>query len=106
MLQCENGVTCQEKITENWVSEYECVDDICPDYGVVKISEKIYTCDDGMTYNEAEFLSRYYKKSGTKPKSSSSNSKEANSSDSQFDEPIAVYGPPCTFKGTCNDEKE
>ena len=93
MLQCENGVTCQEKITENWVSEYECIDDICPDYGVVKISEKMYACDDGNVYNEAEFLSRYYKKSNVIDKDS-------------LDAPIAVYGPPCYFDGTCRDDIE
>ena len=105
ILQCEDGVTCQEKITDNWAPEYECIDEICPDYGVVRISEKIYTCDDGKIYNEAEFLSRYNKKSGAKPESSSSNNKEVNSSDSQFDGPIAVYGTPCYFDGTCRDDK-
>ena len=39
-----------------------------PDYlkqhGVVAISEKTYTCDDGNTYHYAEFISRY-KKMGT-----------------------------------------
>ena len=97
ILTCDDGVNCQEKITENWVSEYECIEDICPDYGVVKISEKKYACDDGNLYNEAQFQARYYKKSGTKPD---------DGSDSQFDGPIAVYGPPCYFDGTCRNDSD
>jgi hypothetical protein len=54
-------VTCQEKVSERWVPEYNCVEDICPDYGVVAITEKTYDCDDGNTYNYAEFISRYSK---------------------------------------------
>ena len=95
MLQCKDGVTCQEKITENWVSEYECIDDICPDYGVVKISEKSYACDDGNVYNEAEFQARYYKRANTKD----------TEQDTTFNGEIqpALYGPPCVFNGTCDD---
>ena len=59
--RCDDGVTCQEKVSERWVPEYNCVEDICPDYGVVAITEKTYTCDDGNTYNYAEFVSRYNK---------------------------------------------
>ena len=93
MLECKDGVTCQEKVTESWASEFECIDDICPDYGVVRISEKMYACDDGNVYNEAEFLSRYHKKSNVIDKDS-------------LDAPIAVYGPPCYFDGTCRDDNE
>ncbi len=59
--RCDDGVTCQEKVSERWVPEYNCVEDICPDYGVVAITEKTYDCDDGNTYNYAEFISRYNK---------------------------------------------
>jgi hypothetical protein len=59
--RCDDGVTCQEKVSERWVPEYNCVEDICPDYGVVAITEKTYDCDDGNTYNYAEFISRYSK---------------------------------------------
>ena len=59
--RCDDGVTCQEKVSERWAPEYNCVEDICPDYGVVSITEKTYTCDDGNTYNYAEFISRYSK---------------------------------------------
>ena len=59
--RCNDGVTCQEKVSERWVPESNCVEDICPDYGVVAITEKTYTCDDGKNYNYAEFISRYSK---------------------------------------------
>ena len=59
--RCDDGVTCQEEVNVRWQREYECVEDICPDYGVVSITEKTYTCDDGNTYNYAEFISRYSK---------------------------------------------
>ncbi|WP_407456334.1 hypothetical protein [Fibrobacter sp.] len=56
--RCNDGVTCQEKVSERWVPEYNCVEDICPEYGVVAITEKTYECD-GKIYSEAEFRSRY-----------------------------------------------
>ena len=59
--RCNDGVTCQEKVSERWVPEYNCVEDTCPEYGVVAITEKTYDCDDGNTYNYAEFISRYSK---------------------------------------------
>ena len=59
--RCDDGVTCQEEATESWKPEFECIEEICPDYGVVSITEKTYTCDDGNTYNYAEFISRYNK---------------------------------------------
>lgn len=59
--RCNDGVTCQEKVSERWVPEYNCVEDMCPEYGVVAITEKTYDCDDGNTYNYAEFISRYSK---------------------------------------------
>ena len=64
VYRCDDGVTCQEEVNERWVPESECIEDICPDYGVVAITEKTYTCDDGNTYHYAEFISRY-KKMGT-----------------------------------------
>ncbi|MCR5378986.1 MAG: hypothetical protein K6E57_08545 [Fibrobacter sp.] len=59
--RCDDGVTCQEEATESWKPEFECIEEICPDYGVVSITEKTYTCDDGNTYNYADFISRYSK---------------------------------------------
>lgn len=61
VYRCDDGVTCQEEAKQTWKPEYECVDDICPDYGVVSITETTYTCDDGKVYNYAEFVSRYNK---------------------------------------------
>lgn len=60
VYNCEVGVTCQETITMGNVCEYDCFECICPDYGVVYVSEKTYTCDGGNTYNETEFRSRYF----------------------------------------------
>ena len=51
---CEDRTTCKQLTTESWESEYSCVEDICPDYGVVLVSENTYECD-GKTYSEAEF---------------------------------------------------
>lgn len=55
---CEDRTTCKQLTTESWESEYSCVDDICPEYGVVLVSENTYQCD-GKTYNEAEFKVKY-----------------------------------------------
>ena len=73
-LQCDDGVTCKETgILSS--RDFSCspIDDgdlngavVCPDYGVVIVTEKTYDCD-GVTYNEAEFLTRYYKRAGEKP---------------------------------------
>ena len=96
-LTCGDGVTCKEE-TQLVYQDPECIEDICPDYGIVAIGEKTYTCDDGMTYNEAEFRTRY-----TKIIEKTKESEQ----DSTFKEmQPALYGPPCVFNGTCNDEKE
>lgn len=57
-LTCDNGVTCQETETES-TQIPSCSGEICPKYGVVVIKEKTYKCDDGKTYNEAEFKANY-----------------------------------------------
>ena len=76
---CDDGVVCKETERGSYMSEYPCspVDDgdlkgavACPDYGVVYVTERTYDCD-GVTYNEAEFRSRYFN-AGIKPPSSSS----------------------------------
>ena len=61
IYRCDDGVTCQEETTIRSEREFDCFEGICPDYGVVTITEKTYTCDDGNTYNYAEFVSRYNK---------------------------------------------
>jgi len=89
-MTCDDGVTCQEKVSERWVPEYNCVEDICPDYGVVQISENTYECD-GVKYNEAQFRDRYEKRTVVE--------------DPEQDTTMqpALYGPPCVFNGTCDD---
>ena len=55
---CDDRTNCKMLSEERWESEYKCVDDICPEYGVVLVSENTYQCD-GKTYNEAEFKAKY-----------------------------------------------
>ena len=71
-----------------------CNGDVCPKYGVVKISKKTYTCDNGKVYNEAEFQMFY----DTLPVIEDVVIKDS------IQAPIALYGPPCVFDGTCNKE--
>ena len=104
-INCDDGVTCTQQTEERWgglpcnESENENgeIVSICPDYGIVQISENTYECD-GKIYNEAEFRSRYEKLIITKE----------SEEDSTFygEMQPALYGPPCVFNGTCNDEKE
>ncbi len=56
-MTCGDGVNCTLRSQESWES-LPCIEDICPDYGVVRISENTYECD-GKIYSEAEFRSRY-----------------------------------------------
>ena len=58
VFKCEDGVTCEEEIKETTLSS-SCEGDICPEYGVVVVSEKQYKCDNGKVYNEAEFRMYY-----------------------------------------------
>ena len=97
-MTCEDGVTCRQVTEERWAPETPCVDEICPDYGVVQISENIYECD-GARYNEAEFHARYQKMT------MESKDTEQDSSFQGEMQP-ALYGPPCVFNGTCSNEKE
>ena len=100
---CDDGVTCKQVTEERWAPEFPCSEhtndegvliSACPDYGVVQISENTYECD-GKTYNEAEFHARYQKMII-----------EEQDSSFQGEMQPALYGPPCVFNGTCNDEKE
>ncbi len=95
-INCNNGVTCTER-TEERLGDSPCNSDICPDYGVVQISENTYECD-GVKYNEAQFRTRYEKLVIDKEPEQ----------DSTFNGEMqpALYGPPCVFNGTCDDEKE
>jgi hypothetical protein len=86
-LVCDDGVFCNEheaiKKGENDPCRINDEGDLkgavaCPDYGVVYVTEKTYDCD-GVTYNEAEFRSRYDRKYTTKPTSSSSTEQSSSS---------------------------
>ena len=75
-LICDDGVVCKEtEVIKSYGSE-PCSEGfngvtICPDYGIVTITERTYNCN-GIKFNEAEFRSRYDRKYTTKPESSSS----------------------------------
>lgn len=92
-ITCNDGTVCTQKTEERW-GGLPCSNDICPDYGVVQISENTYECD-GKVYSEAEFRARYGKITVV----------EEPEQDSISMQP-ALYGPPCVFNGTCDDEKE
>ena len=86
-LQCENGVICKEReVIKEGGSEPCSISDegdlkgavACPDYGVVYVTEKTYDCD-GVTYNEAEFRSRYEKAEKMMPTSSSGTAQSSSS---------------------------
>ncbi len=95
-MTCEDGTICKQVSEERW-GGLPCSGDICPEYGVVQISETTYECD-GITYSEAEFRARYGKVSVI----------DEPEQDSTFNGEMqpALYGPPCVFDGTCSNEKE
>lgn len=95
-MQCDDGVTCTQRTEERW-GGLPCSGDICPEYGVVQISENTYECD-GTVYNEAEFRARYEKIVVD----------EEPEQDSTFNGEMqpALYGPPCVFDGTCDDAEK
>ena len=92
-MTCADGATCTQKTEERW-GGLPCSNDICPDYGVVQISENTYECD-GKVYSEAEFRARYGKITVVEEPQ-----------DTIFKQEPVLYGPPCVFNGTCDDEKE
>ena len=91
---CEDGVTCVEE-TKTEMQAPACNGDVCPKYGVVKISKKTYTCSNGQVYNEAEFQMLYDTLPVIEGPIVIKDSIQA---------PIALYGPPCVFDGTCKKE--
>ena len=93
-MQCDDGATCKQVTEERWAPEFPCSDEICPDYGVVQISENTYECD-GVKYNEAQFRARYEKITVVEEPQ-----------DTIFKQEPVLYGPPCVFNGTCDDAKE
>lgn len=102
-MTCDDGVTCKQVTEERWAPEFPCSEhtndegvliSACPDYGVVQISENTYECD-GVKYNEAEFHARYTKII-----------EKEEPQDTIFQEMPVLYGPPCVFNGTCDDENK
>ena len=57
-VHCGDRTVCKQLTEERWESEYKCIEDICPDYGVVRVTENTYECD-GKIYSEAEFRAKY-----------------------------------------------
>ena len=92
-MTCADGATCTQKTEERW-GGLPCSNDICPDYGVVQISENTYECD-GKVYSEAEFRARYGKITVVEEPQ-----------DTIFKQEPVLYGPPCVFNGTCDDAEE
>ena len=75
-LICDDGVICKETEVIKGTQSEPCSEGfggvtICPDYGIVVVSEKTYDCN-GIKFNEAEFISRYKKAKIIMPTSSSS----------------------------------
>ena len=93
-MTCADGATCTQKTEERW-GGLPCSNDICPDYGVVQISENTYECD-GKVYSEAEFHARYEKMTIV----------DDPAQDTTFKDMPVLYGPPCAFNGSCDDEEE
>ena len=88
-LICDDGVVCKETEVLKGGEPLPCtpIDEgdlkgtaICPDYGIVYVSEKTYNCN-GIKFNEAEFRSRYDRKYTTKPVSSSSAEQSSSSAE-------------------------
>ena len=143
VLKCYDGATCIETTTERMQglpcsSTGDGLEVMCPDYGIIAISEKTYLCDDGQTYNEAEFKTHYYKDKAPYKKipchfagegtlecddgetySVSEKDGQIVYSNERFDyskkefdikysttdeSMVALYGPPCVFNGTCDEE--
>lgn len=91
-MTCADGATCTQKTEERW-GGLPCSNDICPDYGVVQISENTYECD-GKVYSEAEFHARYEKMTIVDDPAQDTTMQPA------------LYGPPCVFDGTCDDAEK
>ena len=80
---CSDGRSCVESVKDKEQVPSCTGDQICAKYGVLVVKEKSYKCDDGKIYNEAEFISNY----------------------ELIELMPALYGPPCMFNNTCDEEK-
>ena len=98
LLSCDDGTDCQEKVVEADVTAPDCEVTDCKNWNPPIIRDTVYYCINGENsevYTPEEFMKRYMKVD-----------KNAESSSSSLDMPIAVYGPPCYFSGTCDTEDE
>ena len=98
LLSCDDGAACQEKVVEADVTAPDCEVTDCDSWEPPIVRDTVYYCINGENsevYTPEEFMKRYAKVD-----------KNAESSSSSLDMPIAVYGPPCYFSGTCDTEDE
>jgi hypothetical protein len=94
-LSCDDGTTCQEKVIEADVTAPDCEVTDCAGLTPSTVVDTVYYCTSGEIYTPEEFKDRYTKVD-----------KDAESSSSGLDSPIAVYGSPCYFSGTCDTEED
>lgn len=98
LLSCDDGAACQEKVIEADVTAPDCEATDCDGWEPPTVRDTVYYCINGentATYTPEEFDKRYIKVD-----------KNAESSSSSLDLPIAVYGSPCSFSGTCDTEED
>ena len=95
LLSCDDGTDCQEKVVEADVTAPDCEVTDCAGLTPSTVVDTVYYCTNDEIYTPEEFKERYTKVD-----------KDAESSSSGLDSPIAVYGSPCYFSGTCNIEED
>ena len=97
-LSCDDGTACQEEVLVADVTAPDCEVTDCNNWNPPVIRDTVYYCVNGESnevYTPEEFKKRYTKVD-----------KNAESSSSGLDMPIAVYGSPCYFSGTCDKEED
>ena len=97
-LSCDDGTTCQEKVIEADVTAPDCEVTDCAGLTPSTVVDTVYYCtnaENSGIYTPEELKERYTKVD-----------KDAESSSSGLDSPIAVYGSPCYFSGTCDTEED
>lgn len=60
MLACDDGVTCQERISRVDFTPPDCSVTDCGNWDPPAVSEKVYYCGNGELYQEEEFLKKYH----------------------------------------------
>ena len=98
LLSCDDGVACQERVTAADVTAPNCEVTDCTGLVPQTISDTVYYCINGENtdvYTPEEFKERYKKVD-----------KDIESSSSNLDAPIAVYGSPVYFDQTNGEEDQ